>query len=240
MHIISIEVREKIATHTSKTFYVCGNSDFVVRFDFDAEWDALDVKTARFISENGTYQDQVFTGNECPVPIISNTNDIRVGVFAGNLQTTTPARIQAARSILCPGGVPADPSPDVYNQIMAMLNGLNVDVSPEDIAQAVEDYLAEHPIEGVTPEEVQEEVEKALQAAKESGEFDGRPGVSATHKWDGTVLTMTSASGTSSADLKGDPGYTPQKGEDYWTPEDQQKIISDVLSALPTWTGGAY
>lgn len=61
----------------------------------------------------------------------------------------------------------------------------------------------------VTPEQVQEAVNEALQNAKESGEFDGPPGdpgVSATHKWDGTVLTMTSASGTSSADLKGDPG----------------------------------
>ena len=30
--------------------------------------------------------------------------------------------------------------------------------------------------------------------------------MSATHKWNGTVLTVTSASGTSSADLKGNKG----------------------------------
>lgn len=38
---------------------------------------------------------------------------------------------------------------------------------------------------------------------------DGKPGkdgISATHSWDGTKLTITSASGTSSADLKGDKG----------------------------------
>lgn len=34
----------------------------------------------------------------------------------------------------------------------------------------------------------------------------GEDGVSATHSWDGTVLTVTSASGTSSSDLKGDEG----------------------------------
>lgn len=34
----------------------------------------------------------------------------------------------------------------------------------------------------------------------------GEDGVSCTHSWDGTVLTITSASGTSSADLKGPPG----------------------------------
>ncbi len=35
---------------------------------------------------------------------------------------------------------------------------------------------------------------------------DGADGVGCTHSWDGTVLTVTSASGTSSADLKGDKG----------------------------------
>lgn len=35
---------------------------------------------------------------------------------------------------------------------------------------------------------------------------DGSNGVSATHSWNGTTLTVTSASGTSSANLKGDPG----------------------------------
>ena len=35
---------------------------------------------------------------------------------------------------------------------------------------------------------------------------DGKDGISATHQWNGTVLTVTSASGTSSADLKGDKG----------------------------------
>ena len=34
----------------------------------------------------------------------------------------------------------------------------------------------------------------------------GEDGVSATHSWDGTILTVTSASGTSSANLKGEPG----------------------------------
>lgn len=31
----------------------------------------------------------------------------------------------------------------------------------------------------------------------------------------------------------GDPGYTPQKGTDYWTDADQQAMVQDVLAALP-------
>lgn len=42
--------------------------------------------------------------------------------------------------------------------------------------------------------------------------IDGKDGISASHSWNGTVLTITSASGTSSADLKGDPGTTDYNG----------------------------
>lgn len=58
----------------------------------------------------------------------------------------------------------------------------------------------------------------------------GADGVSATHSWDGTTLTVTSASGTSSADLKGDKGdvgaagYTPVKGKDYFDGKDGTNV----------------
>jgi hypothetical protein len=42
---------------------------------------------------------------------------------------------------------------------------------------------------------------------------DGQNGISATHSWNGTVLTLTSASGTSSIDLKGEPGSAGKDGE---------------------------
>lgn len=36
---------------------------------------------------------------------------------------------------------------------------------------------------------------------------------------------------------KGEPGYTPQRGTDYWTAADQAQIVQDVLSALPNASG---
>lgn len=77
----------------------------------------------------------------------------------------------------------------------------------------------------------------------------GDPGVSATHSWNGTVLTVTSASGTSSADLKGDKGdkgdqgkegadgYTPVKGTDYFTAADKTEMVNAVIAALPVYGG---
>ena len=70
--------------------------------------------------------------------------------------------------------------------------------------------------------------------------IDGRDGVSATHSWNGTVLTITSASGTSSADLEGargaagKDGYTPVRGTDYWTEADKREIVEEVAASIPS------
>lgn len=38
----------------------------------------------------------------------------------------------------------------------------------------------------------------------------------------------------------GADGYTPQRGTDYWTAEDQAQIVSDVLAALPNASGVSF
>ena len=50
-----------------------------------------------------------------------------------------------------------------------------------------------------------EQLESLRGPAGKDGQ-DGKNGISVTHKWDGTILEVTSASGTSSADLKGEKG----------------------------------
>lgn len=140
---VNIKVKNKIAVGDG-TVIVCSNTDYTAVFDFDAEWDEYETKTARFIS-NGEYTDIVFTGNKCAIPAQQNTHGVQVGVFAGDLHTTTPAYFDCAKSILCDGGAPADPAPDVYNQLMKKLNGLE-GVSEEQLAAAVAGYLAENPV----------------------------------------------------------------------------------------------
>lgn len=96
--------------------------------------------------------------------------------------------------------------------------------------------------------------EQGVQGDKGETGAAGEDGVSVTHTWNGTVLTITSASGTSSVDLKGEKGdqgeqgiqgktgekgdkgeagvdgYTPVKGTDYWTEADKSEIVNDVVS----------
>lgn len=39
---------------------------------------------------------------------------------------------------------------------------------------------------------------------------------------------------------KGDPGYTPIKGDDYYTEAEKTQFVDEVISALPKWKGGSY
>lgn len=101
MRTLHISVLDKKATYLSRDGdIVCGNSDYMIEFAFDAEWDGYDEKTARFIW-NGQYQDVKFTGTACYVPIVTHTTELRVGVYAGELSTTTSATIGCKKSILC-------------------------------------------------------------------------------------------------------------------------------------------
>lgn len=120
MGILKINVNNKIAESINDCI-VCGNSDYIIEFAFDEEWQAYNVKTARFIYNN-TAVDVVFEGNRVAVPVIKNATVVAVGAFAGDLHTTTPALISCSKSILCEKGLPPDPTPEVYAQIMELLN----------------------------------------------------------------------------------------------------------------------
>ena len=117
---LKVTVTNKCAKAGNKSI-VCDNTDYVIRFEFDEEWAELTTRTARFIWNN-QYVDVVFEGNTCAVPSITSTNYLSVGVFAGDLKTTTPAIFSCRKSILSEGGKPSEPTPDVYAEIMRLLN----------------------------------------------------------------------------------------------------------------------
>lgn len=102
MPIINIRVQNKIA-RSPVGHIVCGNTDYQILFDFDAEWDAYENKTARFVW-NGHIEDVEFSGNACKVPAILGATSCAVGVYAGDLNTTTPALVVCRESILDLGG----------------------------------------------------------------------------------------------------------------------------------------
>lgn len=123
---IAINVREKIAQVSGSPEIVCGNSDYAVVFDLDSEWDSYDVKTMRAAwldvrTGKLRYVDVPFSGSTAIIPAIYDAYEIAVGIYAGDIRTTTPARIPCARCITDGGSAHEPPPPDVYTQILDLL-----------------------------------------------------------------------------------------------------------------------
>lgn len=128
---IHITVRERVPTITAGEDVISHNSDYVAEFEFDEEWQDK-VKTVYFVCEDGSYQAVVMNGDSCSVPMLDGEHRrIFVGVQAGAaekpsvLKTTRPCCLKVKDSIADYLGeqIP-DPTPDVYEQIIAMLESI--------------------------------------------------------------------------------------------------------------------
>lgn len=104
MRDLHISVKDKIANFTTRDGYiVCGNGDYRIKFTFDAEWDEHQSKKARFIW-NGKHEDvTIDADNYATVPVLSNTKQLIVGVYADSISTTA-VTIPCVLSVLCEGG----------------------------------------------------------------------------------------------------------------------------------------
>ena len=102
---------------------VCGNSGQMINITFDDDWNEYTSKTAVFkYFSNGAFKKRsvLFQGNSVEIPVLPTTNQVSVYLYAGDLHTTIPASIQ------CIGETEEHdpPAPDVYNQLMEYLAGI--------------------------------------------------------------------------------------------------------------------
>lgn len=133
MHTIQVSVRDKIATQTDGTVIINGNSDYNIEFDFDAEWADLNNKVGIFAYNDAAahkwaYQTVMFSGNTCTVPILRDIHCVYVGVTAGNVRVTTPAKVQCRLSISDYADTEEPPSADIWGQILAKLDELQTEI----------------------------------------------------------------------------------------------------------------
>lgn len=195
---INITVAHKVAVSDTQSI-VCDNSDYVAHWTLDEEWTAYDTKTMRIIYMDGTFEDKVFSGDMVKLPVCTVPGVVQIGLFAGDIRASRMAIMRALPSVRSAAGAPKDPEPDVYDQLMELIKGLG-GADPDDIAKAVADYLAAHPIEETDPTvpewakaetkptysaaevgaiaqaDLQAATNAALAQAKSSGEFDGATG----------------------------------------------------------------
>lgn len=133
-----------------------------------------------------------FVGKECEVPIFSDVHNFRVGVFAGNLHTTTSAYVPAKKSILCgTGDKPIVPKEDAYDK---MMEDINADaVRAETAANKAEEKLADMQERYYTPN------------VSEDGDLS----------WEPNAEDMPAVP---AVNIKGAPGEPGQPGDDGYSP----------------------
>lgn len=131
MPTINVTVRNRIATAQRWQCIICGNSDYIVDFDLDDEWNDMPNKVAVFVTNtrgNIRHERVLFDGSTCGIPVLRGVNMVDIGIEAGDIRTTTPAHVKCEACITDRAGMPQEPENNVYGQILAMTT---------DITQAV-------------------------------------------------------------------------------------------------------
>lgn len=212
-------------------------------FEFRSDWSALKttVVLARGHIYPATRNPQTIAvflddNNECTVPpeIISERGEFSIGLIGENDETRIVTNwLYFKANLGCYDAIvpPNPPTPSEYDKILgALKNKSDIDhahdeyITDEEMTSALEvvkKYADDNDADtqyGIEYDSSTNKIKLVNDVSK--NEIDiadfahkGLDGMSATHSWNGTVLTITSASGTSSADLKGEAGRDGKDGE---------------------------
>lgn len=135
MPVIKIRVRNKVPKVISQIplpeewkdprFVVCYNGwdedTYTVEWDLDEEWGKFEHLTMHVSFPDDTSTDVLFKGNTCTLPPILSPGNTYIGLYAGNIHSTIPAKLCAMRSTLSKGGFP--PKTDAYLDVLKELEG---------------------------------------------------------------------------------------------------------------------
>ena len=121
---IQIKVSGKIAA-CRKKYLVSSNANYTITFDFDEEWSAHTVRTARFVFDS-SYTDVAFSGNTVAIPKIPPCESFGVGVYSDSLASTT-ADIGCVLSVKdLPGEALGELTDGQYESLLALINSLDL------------------------------------------------------------------------------------------------------------------
>lgn len=138
---IAIQVQDLIATPVGDQKIICGNSEYTVALYLDSMWDPFFMKTVRFewldtLSGQKRHIDATYTSNPIPIPTAATQDvyELKIGVYAGNLMSSTPARVPCERCVTDGATYHGDTeSPDVYADLLEALENLTGGGAPPKI-----------------------------------------------------------------------------------------------------------
>lgn len=127
---ITIRVRNRIAETVGSPEIICGNDGYNLLFDLDEEWSAQEIKTARIawtdtFSGQPRHTDVPFILGFAAIPAIADAYEVRIGLYSGNIMTTTPATVPCVRCITDGETYHEDPEPDTYAALLELLGRIS-------------------------------------------------------------------------------------------------------------------
>lgn len=254
-------VKQNIERIDSEIVVAKSKNYLTAEFTFSEDWDGL-IKTAVFYNSGKSYV-VMLENDSCVVPWeVLVKGVLKVSVFGGDLITADAAYITVYESGYIEGETPEPPTPDVYAHILELLEK---GVDPETIERTITEYLKEHPITGVTEEQCKAIVAGYFADHKDELKGDkGDKGDSFKYE-DFTPEQLETLKGSKGDDgytpvkgvdyfdgkdgktpikgvdyFDGKNGYTPVKGVDYFTESDKAILVQDVLLALPKAEEASY
>lgn len=197
-----------------------GMNEAVVAFDFCEKWDGFAKTGVFYRDEEDVYYSLLDENDECIIPhevydepgtfyftVFGDKDDIR--------RTASTLRYKAYKGVVGDAMKPSDPTPDVYDQIMASVAEMNEKAESGALTGPKGDP-------GYTP-------------IKGVDYFDGEKG----EKGDKGDPGYTPVKGVDYHDgEKGNDGYTPVKGIDYFTATDVKEIAEQAAGLIEIPEGG--
>ena len=121
---IKIKVSGKVAL-CRKMYLVSSNADYTVTFEFDSDWDAHTVKTARFIFDE-KYTDVSFMGNTVAVPKVIACKTLGIGVYSDSVASTVAdiGCVISAKDF--DGEAAGELTDEQYTSLLELINSLDL------------------------------------------------------------------------------------------------------------------
>ncbi|MBO5184998.1 MAG: hypothetical protein J6D79_04615, partial [Clostridia bacterium] len=121
---IKIKVSGKVAL-CRKRYLVSSNADYTVTFEFDSDWDAHTVKTARFIFDE-KYTDVSFMGNTVAVPKVIACKTLGIGVYSDSVASTVAdiGCVISAKDF--DGEAAGELTDEQYTSLLELINSLDL------------------------------------------------------------------------------------------------------------------
>lgn len=138
MAVVEFNVQNRIVTPPPGLVLITHNPTDSIKFIFDDEWTEHPARTARFAWYDG-FIDVPFIGDIAQAPEIPGVATLYVGVYSDGI-TSAPAKVSCKLSIKSYGASQADPTPDVYDQIIALITA-GIPVYFEDLTEAQKEQL---------------------------------------------------------------------------------------------------